>query len=603
MKSRMNLKLKLKGKLLLPIIGVLVTGITALQGFSYMKSSSILEDEIKTAITRDADAANRTIDQWIVTTAGMLKNWGRNSIFNTALTGIPGSSEKVTEFTENALEDFPVYEGVALVGKDGKVVAASPPSYAELDVSDRGYFKAAMGGGMGLSEPIVSRATGNPIFVMSVPIKDESDIIQGVLFAVVSVSELYDLILSQIKIGSNGYSFLINPEGVVIGHPTKDFIMNLNISNTDYGKEMISRKNGIYKYYFEEQKQWKVMSFQEVEKSGWILAVTAPLSELMKPLAVVRNGAVVGGVLTSAAVAFVVFIIVNSLSRIFTDFVAVFRKAAQGNLNQRVNNKFASRSDEIGDMAYAFNEMLPKLRDVINDVQNVSGNVAEGSQQLSSSSEGFSQNANEQAASVEEVSASIEEMVANINQNADNAAETDRIASKAALDAEEGGKIVGKTVEAMKEIAEKISIIEDISRQTNMLALNAAIEAARAGEHGKGFAVVAAEVRKLAERSGIAASEIGALSEESVKVAETAGNMLERMVPDIKKTAALVQEIKSASNEQSSGADQINQAMQQLDHVIQSNASSSEELAATSEELSAQAEKLRETISFFNTKS
>ena len=364
---------------------------------------------------------------------------------------------------------------------------------------------------------------------------------------------------------------------------------------------MITKKNGIHKYYFEEQSQWKLMSFEEVAKTGWILAVSAPLGELLEPLSVVRNAAVIGAILTLAAVAFVVFIIVNSISRIFTVFVSVFKKASLGNLNQRVDEKYEERSDEIGEMAAAFNEMLPRMREVIVDVQNVSGNVAEGSQQLSSSSEGFSQNANEQAASVEEVSASIEEMVANINQNAENASETARIASNAANDAVEGGGIVSRTVEAMKEIADKITIIEDISRQTNMLALNAAIEAARAGDHGKGFAVVAAEVRKLAERSGFAASEIGNLSTESVKVAETAGEMLNKMVPDIQKTASLVQEIKSASNEQSSGAEQINKAMQQLDHVIQSNASSSEELAATSEELSAQAEKLKETISFFNT--
>lgn len=196
----------------------------------------------------------------------------------------------------------------------------------------------------------------------------------------------------------------------------------------------------------------------------------------------------------------------------------------------------------------------------------------------------------------------MEEMSANIRQNAENAHETEKLAVKAASDAEAGGSAVKKTVSAMKEIAEKIGIIEEIARQTNMLALNAAIEAARAGEHGKGFAVVADAVRKLAERSQNAAGEIGKLSSTSVEIAENAGEMLDRMVPDIRRTAELVQEINASSSEQNSGSEQINQALLQLDQVIQQNASASEEMASTSEELAAQAEQLRGTIGFFRTR-
>jgi len=193
----------------------------------------------------------------------------------------------------------------------------------------------------------------------------------------------------------------------------------------------------------------------------------------------------------------------------------------------------------------------------------------------------------------------MEQMAANIRQNADNAMQTEKIASKSAEDAKKGGESVAKTLAAMKEIASKISIIEEIARQTNLLALNAAIEAARAGEHGKGFAVVAAEVRKLAERSQHAAAEISELSGSSVEVAEQAGRMLSEMVPDIQRTAELVQEISAASKEQDTGAEQVNQAIMQLDQVIQQNASASEEMASTSEELSSQAEQLQDTISFF----
>jgi methyl-accepting chemotaxis protein len=211
----------------------------------------------------------------------------------------------------------------------------------------------------------------------------------------------------------------------------------------------------------------------------------------------------------------------------------------------------------------------------------------------------MSQGASEQAGSVEEVSASMEEMVSNIQQNADNAQQTEKIAQKAAEDAREGGRAVTQTVAAMKEIAGKITIIEEIARQTNLLALNAAIEAARAGEHGKGFAVVASEVRKLAERSQAAAGEISKLSGTSVQVAEQAGQMLAKLVPDIQRTAELVLEINGSSREQNEGAAQVNKAIQQLDQVVQQNASAAEEMSSTAEELSSQAEHLQGIMEFF----
>lgn len=259
----------------------------------------------------------------------------------------------------------------------------------------------------------------------------------------------------------------------------------------------------------------------------------------------------------------------------------------------------AERQDEIAKIVGSLNTMTAKLREVVADVKGAAQNVAYGSQQMSANSEQMSQGATEQAAAAEEASSSMEEMVSNIRQSADNAQQTGKIAHKAAEDAKEGGKAVAETVTAMKDIASKISIIEEIARQTNLLALNAAIEAARAGEHGKGFAVVAAEVRKLAERSQLAAAEISHLSTTSVEVAEKAGEMLSKIVPDIQKTAELVQEISAASIEQNAGAEQINKAIQQLDQVIQQNAGASEEMASTAEELSSQAEQLKGTIAFF----
>lgn len=296
--------------------------------------------------------------------------------------------------------------------------------------------------------------------------------------------------------------------------------------------------------------------------------------------------------------------IVRNVNEMIDAFVAPIRlnatylkKMSEGEIPEKITAEY---NGEFGDLIESLNTCIGNLRRFAIDVQTAAEQVASGSQEVSASAQELSQGSTEQATNVEEVSSSMEEMNGMVSQNADNARQTAAIAEKAAVDAEEGGKAVSETVHAMKSIAEKIGIIEEIARQTNMLALNAAIEAARAGEHGKGFAVVAAEVRKLAERSQTAAKEIGSLSSSSVEVAVKAGRLLDDIVPGIRKTAELVQEINASSSEQSSGIEGVTQAIQQLDQVIQQNAGAAEQMASTSEELSGQAEHLKETAAFFN---
>ncbi|MFK4870582.1 methyl-accepting chemotaxis protein [Novosphingobium sp. ZW T3_23] len=285
---------------------------------------------------------------------------------------------------------------------------------------------------------------------------------------------------------------------------------------------------------------------------------------------------------------------VNKMTANLRVSAALADKIADGDLT--VSHKPLSEQDKLG---HALVRMIERLRGVVGDATVAANNVASGSQELSSTSEQVSQGATEQAAAAEQASASMEEMSANIKQNAENAAQTEKIARQSAQDAEASGIAVDRAVGAMRTIAEKIGIVQEIARQTDLLALNAAVEAARAGEHGRGFAVVASEVRKLAERSQGAAAEIGAVSSNTVDAATEAGEMLSKLVPDIRRTAELISEISAACREQDIGAGQINQAIQQLDQVTQQNAGASEEISATSEELAAQAEELQASIAYF----
>lgn len=416
--------------------------------------------------------------------------------------------------------------------------------------------------------------------------------------------------VKAMRYGEGDYYFLMDSNAKIVMH---------GVNAALEGKEMGNEKDVTGKLFFQEMARTGKEKGEGFVDYWWPKAANAKPSpkisyvKMFKPWSLIigtgiyvdeveaetsklRNIIIIATILCAALILCIAFFVSRKITAALKEAVTVAEELSQGNLQLDIEVK---SEDETGKLLNAMKIMVEKLKEVVADVTTAAGNVASGSQQTSSSSQQMSQGATEQAASAEEVSSSMEEMVANIRQNADNAQQTEKISLKSAEDAKQGGQAVLETVQAMKEIAGKISIIEEIARQTNLLALNAAIEAARAGEHGKGFAVVASEVRKLAERSQTAAGEISKLSRSSVEVAEKAGEMLGRIVPDIQKTAELVQEISAACNEQNIGAEQINKAIQQLDQVIQQNASATEEMASTSEELSSQAEQLQDTISFF----
>ena len=484
-----------------------------------------------------------------------------------------------------------------------------------INIADRDYFKQAINGTKVISDPMASpQNPGNLSIIYAIPIKNNQNRISGVLCLERDASALSDIV-RQIPIGKTGGPYVIsNITGNTIGDSSYQNVVNLEniekMSASDASLKALAEqhsymrtgKTGTGKYTYEGTNY--LMAYTQIEGQNWSVVCRAPENEftgsiktmliVMLTVALIFSAiGIVIAIIIAIRLSYPIIVMSDALDCISNGDLII--KHIPTEQREKVNR----RKDEIGKMSRSLANMLVKLTKMTSDILSAAKQIEDGSSQISSTSQSVSSGASQQAASTEEMSATMEQMAANIRQNADNAAKTQSIASKTASDSKAGGDAVNLALTAVKDIAEKIHIVEDIASQTNLLALNAAIEAARAGDAGRGFAVVASEVRKLAERSQTAAGEISELSTHTLQTAEKAGEMINGVVPSIDETSQLIEEIAVASREQDNGAQQVSKAIVQLDTVVQQNAAASEQMAAMAEELSANARSLVQTISFF----
>lgn len=588
--------LSFKNKLLLTTLPIITVIMGALIVLSYLMASNTIMSQNEHYLEQ---MVQKTVDElafWLEEREREILLLSQEQLFADA-----GRGERVQEAQERLIsyhQRSPMYEALFLANTDGVILACSDENVIGLDVAKIPEYTInitkARQGEIWISEVGKSPASGKPVSLITAPIVHHDEFV-GIMGTPIELNYFSERKIRSQKVGEDGYLTIVDRNGAVLAHPQQEYIFDLNIAQFDFGNEMLSQEQG--QIFFKWEGVGKMMKFQTYAPKGWLVAAVISKDELFKTIRYMRGISIVLGVGAMLFISLAIWIITaKSLIAPMEQAVEFVKKVAQGDLSETLQ---ISRRDEVGILSEAMNQMVLKLREMATAVKRSCDKVTSSSQQLNASAEQLSQGSSEQASTAEQVSSAMEQIAANSRQNTENALQTEQIALQVVKDAREGSKAVAETVIAMKEITRKILVIEDIARQTRLLSLNATIEAARAQEHGKGFAVVASEVRALAENSRIASEKINEMARSSVKMAEIAGETLNKLVPNIEKTANLVQEISAASKEQDAGAEQINKAMQQLDMVIQQNVSTSEETAVMAETLNAQAEILQSMIKFF----
>jgi methyl-accepting chemotaxis protein len=581
------------------IVGGVIVVLTAILSVSsYNTAYNELRDLYTGQLSNFSKSVMTQIDDLLDNQVKTAKDLARTNVVRDA--ALTGNVADANRRFKSMFDEFGIYENVfiATAEQNSLIIASALEKSIGVRWGNTGFdenISKNLAGEPWVSKPNKSPITGLAVCLVTAPIVADGKVV-GILGIPLNLGEMSNRIIKDITVGKTGYVLMTDNDGTVIGHPKAEYIFKLKLNEHDWGRDMMNAKAGeIVLYTFEGKPKFSAVTIStKYPLRTFATGYESDVSDQARSMVILMF---VLAIVCIVAASFGIYIFIARKLKPLERCRDLMKDISDGDLTKKYEGTVSR--DEVGELATATNQMVEKLSAMVRDITESANSFAASAEEISATSENMSQGASEQAANVEEIASSLEEMGATITQNSDNSRFTDEIAQKTSVQAEEGGKAVTGTVDAMGNIAQKIGLIEDIAYQTNLLALNAAIEAARAGEHGKGFAVVAGEVRKLAEKSQLASQEIGELAKSSVDIAARAGKLLDEIVPSIKKTADLVQDITAASEQQDSGVDQINLGMNELNQVTQQNASAAEELASTAEVLSANALQLQQLVSFF----